>query len=207
MKNLELALLLLFHPVDAFLRIKQEREERGYLPGIILLALVMVIRVLQIHLTHFPLATLDPSDANLGSEMFKMVVPLVSWMIACFGVTTIMEGKMTFRETFTASSYSMLPFIVLVIPFTLLSRILSGGDAVFLNTLYSLMWSWIGILIFMNVQVLNEYGFWKTVFIVGLSFFGILLIWVSVGIAITLTNQFYQFIKDVVVEIVIRLSE
>lgn len=206
MRNVKLALLMLFHPLDGFYSIKKGRDQRGLLPALVLFFLIMVVRVFQIYLTHFPVATVSPEDVNLGSEVFKMITPLVSWIVACYMVTTILDGKMTLKEIFTATAYSMLPYIVLTIPITLVTNIMTATDIVFLNAMNTILWAWIGILFFTYVMEMNQYGFWRSVGVIFLSVIGILIIWATVGIIITLTNQFYQFVKELILEITIRIA-
>lgn len=207
MRSIEVAVLMIFHPIDACYVIKKERANQSLLPIAVILVLVMVIRVLQIYLTHFPLSGLDPTEANLGSEMFIMITPLLSWAISAFGVTSIIDGKMTIRESLTAAAYSMMPYILLTIPLALLSRVMSGNEYTFYRMFETGIWVWVAVLFFLHISRLNEFGFWKTLGTVVLTVFGILLIWVSVGIIFTLTNQLYQFLRDVYLELTIRLIQ
>lgn len=176
------------------------------LPGMVILLLIMVVRVFQIYVTHFPVATVSPEDVNLGSEVFKMITPLISWIIASYMVTTILEGKMTLGEIFTATAYSMLPYIVLMVPVTLLTNVMTSTDMVFLDAIHTILWAWIGILIFLYTKEMNQYGFWRSVGVVLLSILGILIIWATIGIVLTLSNQFYQFVKELILEITIRIA-
>lgn len=207
MRSIEIAILMIFYPSDAFYEIKRDRAKQSMIPVLILLLIIMIIRVVQIFLTHFPLSVLDPTEANLGSEMFIMITPLISWAISAFGVTSIMDGKITLRESFTATVYSMMPYILLTIPIALVSRVMSLSEYPFYQFFQFTLGAWVFILFFLQISKLNQFSFWKTVGTMILCFLGVLLIWASIGIIFTLSNQLYQFIRDVILELTIRILQ
>jgi hypothetical protein len=204
MEALVIADLLLFHPSDGLFRIKRFRASLGFLPGIILFGLVMAVRVGEIYLTHAPLASVLPREADFLSELIRLVVPVLSWVVSIYMITTINEGKTTLLETFLAAAYAMLPYMVLALPIAALSNVLALPEAGFHAFLLDFTWAWVLFLQFRAVQLLNEYDFGRAI---GMSFLGLIgmaLLWAFIGIIATLTNQFWRFVYDVGLELFIR---
>lgn len=141
MKILKMSLLVLFHPVVAFTYIQKERENFKWYPVAILLGLAVVVRLFALQFTHYPLSTLS-SHPNLMFECAKLFVPLISWAVASYLMTTIMDGETMFRESMLAASYALVPYILITIPLTILSRILElEQGSLFYSPLKRLRWA------------------------------------------------------------------
>ena len=110
--RLGLVPLTLFHPTDAFLALRSWRDRADYLPAFVLFVLVVAVRIIEIFAVHFPLATVDPREANLIAETSRMLLPIVTWVLASYAITAIMDGESLFREALTAAGYAMLPYIL-----------------------------------------------------------------------------------------------
>ncbi|WP_041643709.1 YIP1 family protein [Mahella australiensis] len=201
MDIIKTSLLVVFHPTDGFECIKAQRERFNYLPAIILLFMVIAERVAYIYLTHYPLATLLPRDANIWLEIMRMMLPILTWVVADYAVTTIMDGETLIRETLMATAYAMLPYIILIIPLALISHLMGQGELGLYNALQNIMWAWVFILFFISVQTLNEYNFWRTLGICILSIIAMLLIWAIAMLFFALSSQLYHFIEEVILEI------
>lgn len=202
MEALKISLAILFHPVDSFNFIKRDRSKFNYIPVFILMFLVVAVRIASIFLTHFPMSNLRASETDIWMEVFRFIVPLLTWTIACYAVTTILDGETLLRETLAAAAYAMLPYIVLIIPLSIASHMMEGkGDKGLFVNLNNIIWIWVAILIFISVQSLNGYSFVKTVGICTLSIITMAIIWSIVALFFAMSSQFYQFLVEVILEI------
>lgn len=104
----KLALLIIYEPQHAFTLIKRRRARTSLLVPILLLVLCMAVHLARIYITHYPLAASTPEDANLVNELLSLMLPLLSFTVGLYLVTTIRDGETTFRETLTAVAYSMV---------------------------------------------------------------------------------------------------
>ena len=160
-----LSLAVIFRPTETFRVVKAYRSEPIVFPALLLMFLLIVIRIIYIYLTHYPLATLMPINANFLLEIIKYYIPIFTWVIASFAVTAILGGESQIKEIFMATTYALMPYILFILPLSLLSRVLSKTELGFYNFLSTAIWIWVILLFFISIKTLNEYSVIKTFFI------------------------------------------
>ncbi len=197
-RPVQLGLGVLFHPLEGS---RELRNYRSVSTALVLILLALAVRVITIYMTSFHITSLQPKNANLLLEMARVIMPLLSWSIACYLITAIMDGEAFFRDVLLAMSYSLIPYIVFAIPIAALSTILSRDELILYKSLNTIVWIWVGILMFIQIQVLNDYTFKKTIGVTLLSLFALIVFWATVGLTFALTNHVIQFINEVVIEI------
>lgn len=197
---LRLSVMVLFHPIATFEYIKRHREEIGYwvIPVIIFLALIM--QIISIYGTHYPLASVDVKNANILFESAKVFLPVVTWGVASYAMTTILDGETKFLESMLAISYSMIPFLIIVPLLTLFSRILEIGQSSLYYGIYGAMLFWIVAMFLMAMKEMNHFTLGKTAVVTLLSLFTMMLIWASAALLFSLSMQFITFVKEVIME-------
>lgn len=196
----KLALLIIYEPQHAFTLIKRRRARTSFLVPLILLALCMVVHVARIYLTHYPLASSTPEDANLANELLSLMLPLISFILGLYLVTTIRSGETTFKETMTAVSYSMVPYILLTLPLALLSNIMSLNEQGLFQTLQYLVMGWCILLILYSVMHMNTYTLGQTIGIALLAIFAILFVWAVLFLLYILGDKLVSFFAEVINE-------
>ncbi|QHT63082.1 YIP1 family protein [Paenibacillus lycopersici] len=196
--SLRLGIAILVHPVDAF---EELQKSRSLIAAFVLIVLTLCVRIVTIYMTSFHITSLQPENADLNLELIRFVLPLVSGVIACYLITSIMDGEAHFSQIFTAMSYAMLPYIVFSIPLAALSRILSRGELGMYHGISTIIWLWVALLIFLQLKVLNDYTFKKTVGVLLLVIFAFLVFWGTAGLVFALTNHVLQFVREVMVEV------
>jgi len=198
LRSLRLGVAILFHPVQGF---EELQKDKNLLAAFALIFLTLCVRIITIYMTSFHITSLQPRDANLNLELVRFVLPLLSGVIACYLITAIMDGEAYFSHVFTAMSYALVPYIVFSIPLAALSLILSRGEIGLYNGIQILIWLWVALLIIIQLKVLNDYSFGKTIGVALLSVFAFAIFWGVIGLVFALTNHVVQFIDEVGVEI------
>ena len=201
------SLAILFHPVDSFLFLKKKRGSTNYAPAFILVALAVILRILSIFVEHFPLAAIAPKDANIWMEIIRIVIPYILIVVSCYAVTTILDGEALIGEMALASAYSLLPYIIFIIPITLFSHIISLQEFSLYSGIHAIVWVWVFILFFISVQTMNGYSFPKTV---GVIFLTILTMAIIIALALLLfamTSQALDFFKGVFLELKLLIAD
>ncbi len=204
MNSLELILLTFFNPSDMLLIVKRQREKRHVLILLFTLLLFIAVRIINIYAVHFPLAGVLPQNANFLVELGIMLVPILTWTVSIYAITTILSGEMKFLELMTANMYCLYPYIVMTLPIALFSNILSTYEAGLYRFLNTAVVIWILILLFYTILSLNNTSFFQTVGLCVLGLVGMLLIWCVILLLAFLTVQFICFIQSLMLEI--RLS-
>jgi hypothetical protein len=203
LRPVELGLGILFHPLEGS---RELRNYRSMITAAILILLVLIVRVTSIYITSFHITTLQPRDANMVLEVMRVILPLLSWSIACYLITAIMDGEAFFSDVLLAMSYSMIPYIVFSVPIALLSIVVTRDEILLYHGLSAVMWIWIAILMLIQIQVLNDYSFKKTIGVTIISLFAFIIFWATIGLTFALTNHVIQFMKDVVIEVMYLLA-
>ncbi|MBO7748458.1 YIP1 family protein [Paenibacillus sp. MWE-103] len=192
-----LGIAILFHPADGF---EELQKTRNLIAACVIILLTLAVRIVTIYMTSFHMTSLQPENADLNLEIIRFVVPLVSGVIACYLITAIMDGEAHFSQIFTAMSYALIPYVVFSIPLAAISTIMSRGELGLYNSISTIIWAWVALLIFIQLKVLNDYTFKKSVGVMLLSIVAFLIFWGTVGLTFALTNHVLQFVREVIVE-------
>lgn len=200
MTSCKLAILTIFHPITAFGYMKREREHMSKTPIVVILLFCIITRIIEIYFTHYPLANVEVRDANIAWECAKILVPVITWTVASYAITTIIDGETLFKEAAIANSYSMIPLVITSIPITLLTRIMEQGQSGIYYGLQTVVYAWMLLLMVISLKELNHYSGKKTVLIILLSLFTFAIIWATAALFFSISMQFITFIKEVLVE-------
>lgn len=197
MKNnlINTCLTTLFNPIVTFECIIPDKGKyQSYLEGTILLIGAFVARILSIYLTHAPLASVDPLNANIFMEIAKILIPFITWIISYYGVTSIMDGETTFDKIYVSSAYALTPYIVITVLMSILSNIMSTSEAGLYGFAHTFMWWWMVFLYFCGLKIMNDYNLGKAVKVFFVILFGMVLIWAIAVLFYALTNNLWSFV-------------
>ena len=177
-ESLKLCLMTLFHPIVVTEHIKRQRGKKmNWLPVIILLALALIVRIFSIYFTHYPLSAVSVRKANLLLECGKLFVPVLTWVLASYAMTTILDGETLLTETLLFSAYALVPYIVFTPILTLASRLMDGNQMILYGALEFGILGWVVLLMIIALKEMNGYSMGKTVAIIFLSLFTMVMIW------------------------------
>ncbi len=205
MNALRLAAVTIFHPLVGFNYMKKDRTKFNWKPVIVILALLAFTKVFSLYFTHYPLASQKIENVNLFTECATIIVPLLSWVLASYAITTIMSGEVKLTECLTACCYSMIPYIIVTIPLTIATQFMSAENAGTYSIIMTATWAFILIYMVVNLKVMNNYTIAKTAGVIILSLFTMALLWTTVFLFYALTMRFVTFISEVITELQFRL--
>lgn len=178
----------------------------NYLPSFIILFLVVAMRIIYIFTTHYPLMDVEPRNASIWLECVRFILPIITWVFAITYITSITSGESKRGEVFVATSFCMIPHILVTIPLVLLSRIISITEAGLYGFIINLTWIVIAILIFISVKELNDYSIGKTILVCFIGVLTMILIWAVAILIALLIIQLGQFIFGIIREIGMTLT-
>ncbi len=193
--------LYLFHPIDTFNLIKRDRKNIN-LFKVFLIFLALAAAILFNGLgTHFPLETQAPEDLNVWLELGKVFLPLLTFIFVNYALTSIMNGKQQLMECLLGILYCMIPYIIFSPMIVLISNILCISEADIFYFLWTIIWTWVIVMCFVEVYTMNEYSIKRTAGVIILTLIGMVFVWAVAVIFFVLITQMYSFIKDIIVEI------
>lgn len=207
MKSLKLCLMTLYHPIVVTEHIKKQRGEKmNWTPVIVLLLLALGVRILSIYGTHYPLASVSVRKANLLLECGKLFVPVLTWVLASYMMTTILDGETLFTETLLFSSYALTPYIVFTPILTLASRIMENSQVGLFASLEVITLGWVVLLMILALKEMNGYTVGKTVLMILLTLFTMVMIWAMIILLFTIASQFVSMIREMFYEVIYRID-
>ncbi len=207
MNSLKLCLMTLFHPVVVTEYIKKQRDKRkNWMPVVVLLLLALAVRIFSIYVTHYPLASVSVRKANLLLECGKLFVPVITWVLASYAMTTILDGETLFFETALFSAYALVPYIVFTPILTLLSHLMDMNQLGLYTTLEIIILGWVVLLMVLALKEMNGYSIGKTVLLIFLSLFTMVMIWAMVILLYTISSQFVTMVREMFYEVIYRVD-
>ena len=152
---------VMFHPFDGFYDLKH--EHRGSVrASLVFVALTFVTFFYQSVGQGY---VMNPTGAysTIWVQAISVLVPLFLFVLANWCLTTLFEGEGSFKDIFIATSYSLVPVILLTIPATFFSNFVTTTEASIISFIGTLSFIWLGILIFFGTMVTHDYSMGKNV--------------------------------------------
>lgn len=197
-----LGLYVMVHPIEGQYAIK-EAAPWAAVPLFLLLA--VLVRLASIAWSSFQFSEIDPEDASLALEIFRVLAPWATWCIAGYGVSSIAYGEGTFRQIAVSSACALVPYVVFTPALVVVvSHALSLDEAALYGLLSFAIQCWVAWLFFCQVWVLHNFTFRRAIGVSALTLVGMLVIWAMLALVFLLTNQMVQFFSDVLYEFTTR---
>lgn len=193
------ALYLIVHPYEGFYRLKDRNI--SWVVIVLILALAVAVKLVSVFGMGFLAHPYDIGRVNMKLTIGMMIVPWSTWVVANYLVSAVKGGEGRFREVLQASTYAVVPYIVLTIPTILLSRIVVLEEWVVIDLLQQLMWLWIVLLFFVMTQVIHNFDFLEAIRNGCITLFTIGVIWIFVTIFVGLGVNLYDFLGQIYREV------
>ncbi|ALS25520.1 YIP1 family protein [Paenibacillus cisolokensis] len=194
---------VMLHPFDFYEDIQQPGAIKWSHP-LILVGLTYIVRMVTLYAAGFAYQTREAYQISALQEWIWLVVPWATWCIAHWAVSAIMDGEGKFAEIVYGSAFALVPYTVFMIPITLLTRLLALDESGTITALSYAVYGWVAWLLLLKVKILHDFDLKKTLFIAVLSIIGMLIVWFVGVLLFGLSNQFIQFIFDMVKELRLR---
>ena len=202
--GLQFALKVIVSPLQGFWDLKYEK--RGNLPTAVVLIIMLVLSYLVMYqFSGFIFNTRNPRYLNLVSESVSILVPILMWVTINWSLTTLMNGKGSYKEILIATAYSFTPLILVLIPMTIISNYLTADEGAFYYLIMSIALVWSLMLLFFGTMVVHEYSLGATI---GVTIFILVGMGITMFIALLFVDivlQLFAFIGEVYREFAFRL--
>jgi tetratricopeptide (TPR) repeat protein len=178
------------HPFNGFWEMKYEQKGRLKIAFGILLVLV-IFTIIKRQYSGFVVNFNNPDELNSINELKFIVLPFLLWCVGNWSLTTLMDGEGKFKEIVMATGYALMPFVILYIPQTLYSNIITGSESSFYYLLDAIAYLWFAWLLFTGTMTVHQYSAGKTVVTM-------LLTMVVIGIIIFLGVLFFSMMQQMI---------
>lgn len=202
--DLKFPLHVIVHPFDGFWDMKY--EQRGKLRiALAILFLLVVAMIVQRQFAGFLVNFNDPRRLNSMSELVFVVLPFFLWCIANWSVTTLMGGEGKFRDIVMATSYALVPMVLIYPPMTLVSRFMVQEETSFYYLLNTVAAIWFIGLLFVGIMTVHQYTPAKTVLTMILTVIVMGIIVFLGTLIFSMLQQIYEFIVNIYRELIFRV--
>jgi len=198
-----LPLMMLVRPINGFYEMKFEK--RGTLRLALLnFVLTGIAFAFMNQYTSILITERHPLALNSWSDFQYMAMAVVLFCVSNWAVTSLTDGEGKLKEIFMTVCYAMTPLVILLIPATLFSNILTGPEAAFYHLIVSLAVIWFVLLLFIGLIVVHNYTVTKAIGTAVLTFVSLLVILFLITLFFTLIQQLYTFINSIYRELSFR---
>jgi DNA-binding beta-propeller fold protein YncE len=180
----------MIHPFNGFWEMKYEHKGRLKI-AIGILFLFVLFTIVKRQYSGFVVNFNNPADLNSISEMQYVVLPFLLWCVANWSLTTLMDGVGRFKDIVMAAGYSLMPFVIIYVPQTLYSQIITLNESPFYYLLDTIALLWFVWLLFVGTMTVHQYSAGKTVATM-------LLTMVVIGIIMFLGVLFFSMVQQII---------
>lgn len=195
---------VILHPFDGFWDLKYDGKGRVRIAAAII-ALLVLSTVLQRQFAGFMVNFNDPRYLNSLNDLIYTVMPFLLFCIANWSITTLMEGEGKFREIIIATAYAMLPIVLINLPMTFISRLLTMEESAFYYLATGIAVIWTGYLLFVGIMTVHQYTATKTVITLLMTVIAMGIV-VFIGTLIfSMASQIFYFFYNIYRELIFRM--
>ena len=152
---------VIFHPLDGFWDLKNEK--RGNLAtALFFLGMTVVTFVLGQRYTGFIFNPRNPVKLNIFMEIGGVLLLYVLWTTANWCLTSLMDGKGTYREILIATGYALVPYVIINLPLIFISGVMIQEEGTFYYFFTALSMLWTAMLLIAGTMMTHDYSLAKT---------------------------------------------
>ena len=198
-----LPLRIITSPIKGFYEMKF--EEKGTLKLALINFLLLCISLA--FMNQFASVFVNPRHPLAMNSLWDFVQTAIVLILFCasnWAVTSLTDGEGKFKEILMTVCYAMTPLVLIIIPATIFSNMLSMQEVAFFHLLISFGTFYFVLLAFVGLIVIHNYSVTKAVGTAVLTFFAILVIVFLFTLVFTLIQQVYVFISSLYREVTFR---
>lgn len=169
------------------------------------LVVLCIVNIYATRNSSFLVNNIDISKVNSLMVVATTVVPYMLFVIANWTITTLMDGKGTFKHIFMVNMYALYPMVFLQLIGTFLSNYIISDEVPMILFFFGLGMFLYVFYTFVGLVVVHGFTFTKGVASVALTFVSMLLIMFVSLLLLTLVGGFVDDIYTMYYEITLRL--
>ena len=198
------ALHILRHPIYGVWDMKREKTGR-YRDGFILILLTIAAVIFNRQMRAFVFNAYYNVPLNIIKEIALVVIPVVLFSLANWAVTTLAEGKGSFKDIFLVTCYSLMPLIIFQTITPIISHLMTLNELVYLQMIDAVGYGWMLLMLVLGIQEIHEYSMGKMVKTTILTIIGAAIIVFIALLFFSLLQELGSFIYSVYREFSLRI--
>ena len=203
MNTIRMAKNVLLHPHDFFYDI-QFIGKAKIVSAVIVILLTVAVRVVSLMTTGFPFQTREPYQISVFLQAVWIIVPWLTWAVANWGVSAIIDGEGKFVDVLSASAFAFVPYIVFMPPVAALTNVLALSETMIVAGVTWGVYAWVALLLLIKVKVVHDFEPGKVVWVTLLTIAGMFVVWFIGLLLFGLINQAFSFVIGLYKELSFR---
>ena len=192
---------VIFRPFDGFWDIKHEK--RGSVgAAAIFMGLAAVCVALQYRFMGFAF-----TGGRTTNPILVAVVIIGAVVVFCLSnwcLTSLTNGKGNMKDIFTVVGYSCLPLILMSVPVTVMSNILTANEAGFVSLFIYIAYIWTAFLLFTGIMTAHDYSLGQNILSIIFTLVGMIVIIFLAFLLINLGSRIASFVSGISNELALR---
>jgi hypothetical protein len=202
-KTLRYALYVITHPLDGFWDLTHEK--RGSLAAAnIIIILSLITKIWRLQFTSFLFLKVQWEYINIFEEIIGFIAPIIIGCVANWGLTTLFDGKGTFKGIYMAIGYALTPYVLIQLPMIFISNVMTVEEGAFYFFFVSLSRVWCAMLIMSAAMMIHEYSLGKAFATIIATIVGMMLIIFVLLLFFSLVSDAVAYFISLYKEIVFR---
>ena len=202
-QELLFAFHLIMHPFDGFWDLKHEKRGSVRAGTTILAVTLMVFYYDSIGSGY--VTNPQGTYGTIIGAIISVCVPLALWIIANWCLTTLFDGEGSMKDIYIASTYSLLPLVITMVPATIASNFILADEVKTLGLITGIGIVWMGLLMFFGTMVTHDYTIGKNLITVLATLLGMICIMFIAILFSTLLGKLVSFVTNIVTELQYRM--
>lgn len=204
-KNIKLKTMLscYFHPFDSFNKIRY-KDQGSLISAVVLTVLFFVTGVFNTMECNFRYTNFDSSSYSAMLQLVKSIGLVLTWSLANWGISVLLQGIGKFKHVFIVTSYATLPIIVYNIVSVPISYLITSPSSALISGLSLVATIWAGIIICVGCMVVHDFSFPRFLISVLVGLFFMFLILFVLFVFGILISQLWSFIVTFFMEMTYR---
>lgn len=201
-----LSLGMLRKPSVTLWRLKYEGKGR-LTAALAIVAAAIIMRIAWVYGTGFIFRTFmyrQTEYVRILDEVWTYLIIWITWILANWGVATLLDGEGTLRDVAIASAHACMPLIVLTPLMLILSNILTLQEAGMYHLVSQGAMLWTVYLLFLQIRTTHDYSTGKAIWIMVMTAIGMLLLWVLAILLYLMVGQIWVFVHNILQEVNLR---
>ena len=198
------ALYILKHPIYGAWDMKRKKTGR-YRDGFILILLAIIAVTFNRQMRAFVFNNAYNVPLDILRQIAVVVLPLVLFTVSNWAVTTLAEGKGSFKDVFMVTCYSLMPLIIFQFVTPVISHIMTLNELMYLQIIDGIGYGWSLVMLLLCIQEIHEYSLGKMVYTLFLTVVGAAIMVFIALLFFSLLQELGSFAYSIYREFSLRL--
>ncbi|WP_062320670.1 YIP1 family protein [Halolactibacillus sp. JCM 19043] len=191
-------------PIDSYYYLKENKRVSVQSASLLFMVLVILYFIWFIF-TGFIFNTNRIEDINLLLDLALLILPFGLFIVANYMVSTITDGEGRFKQVFTGTVYALSPVLVLLLPITIVSNILTLNEGFIYYFALQVMVGWSLVMLFIMIKEVHDFTVTKTIGNILLTFFTMFIAVLVFFVLYVLFDQVFNFVYTMIQEVMLRV--